>query len=954
MALSDYAKKAALNIIEATWRLASPQADLSDASPVRHLFLVPLATLAASFVQEIESLESLSLGSADRISETDYDTLKTNFPSAPERRQGSRATVTVRVYLSGVIPLDLRPFPYFSADQGTSFSPVEATIFSPLDIRRDEQGALFVDVNCIATDFGVTADAGQITQWVNLPREVTRVTNLAPTSRAESRATNADDLAELSRIRSDGSRAQLGGLVSFVQRAYPAAQGVRVVSANDPDMWRDEVFSVDGVTPNLDRLVRPLAPHVDLGLVDFDAALGRAVSLSASFTPDMVGARVEIAGDEERYRLITAVLSDEVATFSGAELTGQRSVLLWARGPKTLATTDVYAYFSSLFARQVVVDRRQELVMDGHQAGDTVLFARIAPGRLYDTLLTSGTLMVDQGSITERRIDINFITFSNGVLELNLVAPLAADIAQGTQAALWPDTPIRIAPDGDIRAVPALYVAQVEQLDPITLEVVKELDEVGPTDYSAPGYYISSPDGAAIFSAREDKLLVLATKRSSNAFLPYLSVQGGAIIGSSQVGGQDIIQRSGHNFTGFEGRRVTLEVPQRVLNQPNLNALAVSSVSPKTLELIGANVLFFTEDGVRTAGVLVTVSSPTSAFGTFTITSVTLSGNTLTRTDPGVFFAGVPADFEVSITFTPLLPRPAYELEAVVIQGQPNQFEVLVQGGLRSVSNGTTVLTGLVTIRFDDERGTFDTTPVRVVYYTHPDIERLQLDFDEAGQRIVSGDTLARSYLPALVDITMRYRGRATPEQLTQRFAELLGFAVRETPEDEDAVIDVSDILSALNDEGFASSFQTDPEVRVQSYLSDGEYVVRYLNPSRSTRQQMAHTTTIAAGQTRVQLRAPDALVPPPSRGRVILGGLDPARQEVMAYEGVVDIGQGVYLFIFRAGNVTQHAHTQWEPAWVGVRDWEPRLEFSGGALVIPSTCRPYLRQAVFIKVRGS
>jgi hypothetical protein len=86
-----------------------------------------------------------------------------------------------------------------------------------------------------------------------------------------------------------------------------------------------------------------------------------------------------------------------------------------------------------------------------------------------------------------------------------------------------------------------------------------------------------------------------------------------------------------------------------------------------------------------------------------------------------------------------------------------------------------------------------------------------------------------------------------------------------------------------------------------------------------------------------------------PGRGKLFLGGNNPAAQEILPYEGVVDNGNNTYTFIIRSGYVVQYEHDQWESATVSVRDYEPNLEYDG-AIMIPKNNRPYVRNMVIIR----
>lgn len=952
MSLSDYAKKAALNSIEAIWSIAAPNADLSDASPIRHLILTPLSMFFAAVTQETTALESAYIGRPEQVSEDTFALLMSNIPGAGARPAGARSTTVVRVYLRRATTLALKAYPYFRTAAGRQFAPITAQTFRAADVRRSPTTSeLYVDVTVVALDYGVDVEAGSINQFTNLTGDVIRVENIQAAVGSRARSTNGEWFDLVTRNRSDGSRTQVGGLLSFVTTRFPDALDVQVVDAASALMERDEVFTVDGIVPNLDRQGYPLAARVNLGTLNFDQAFGRAVASSDVFTQSMVGQRIAVVGDAEVYRLITSVLSARQAILSGGEMFGSAQAYLWGRAPRTLGKVDVYAYMPLLHVRSVTIDRRRRLVTAAASIGASKVYYTVAPGFTYDTIPSVGALIISEGTPDSRRLEVTSKGSDGGGSFVMLATPLTAAIGAGARASLYPSSPIIIGEGGDITTLPVLYVSDVEELDPNTLEPVRSLPLSGPGSYSPPGYYVSSPDAALIFSTREDKQLVLDAKRELVAFKPIVET-GAAITDTSQVsGGSDVITRFGVDFQATEGRAVTISVPEREITQATISAATVVGVTQKVITFSDAFAQYFTEDGGRVTGVSADFASGTLAFSPFTLTNVRVAGNTLTRLDAGIF-VGTPADYDpVQIALTGGLTKPAYELEAVVARGALESFELFVEGGLPAIYDGDIVNTTGVEIEFADEQGGFDAAPVRVVYFTHPSLGQMQDEFDSAQGRNVCGDTLARSYLPALIDISIEYRGLATPAELQRRFIELLQQSVRETPDTEAVQIDVSDILQALNTEGLASSYQVDFEVKVTQYLADGEHLIRYLRPSAATKQTFAISQAVSASDDRVVVRKPaGSTTPPPARGKIVLGGLNPATQESLPYEGVIDNEDDTYTLILRSSKTCAFAHPQWEPALVGVREWDPALEYQGSTITIPPSCRPYLRQGLFIK----
>jgi hypothetical protein len=163
--------------------------------------------------------------------------------------------------------------------------------------------------------------------------------------------------------------------------------------------------------------------------------------------------------------------------------------------------------------------------------------------------------------------------------------------------------------------------------------------------------------------------------------------------------------------------------------------------------------------------------------------------------------------------------------------------------------------------------------------------------------------------------------------------------------------IDMSNIVSALDEEGLADSLDVNFEIKVTNYLDDGEFEIRYLNPSEKTKQVFAVNNNITNGSnlSTITLRRLSSTAEVSGRGKLFLGGNNPATQEIVPYEAVVDNENGTYTFVIRSGYVVKYAHTQWEGAVVSVRDYDPELEYDS-AIYIPKNNRPYVRNLVVIR----
>jgi len=210
---------------------------------------------------------------------------------------------------------------------------------------------------------------------------------------------------------------------------------------------------------------------------------------------------------------------------------------------------------------------------------------------------------------------------------------------------------------------------------------------------------------------------------------------------------------------------------------------------------------------------------------------------------------------------------------------------------------------------------------------------------------------------PTLIDMSMRYEGPSSPKELQERMISLLHDSVRS--HEGQTQINMSNIIARLDDEGLIDRLNVEPEIRVTNFLDDGEHEVRYLNPAEATKQELAIYGTqdpaVVQNDYLIKLKRLDSDAPIPGRGRLILGGNDPSRREMLPYEAVLDVPQDdVHHFVLRSSMEYQYIHHDWETAWVTTRDYDPSLEFDEGTIWIPPNNRPYLRHMMVRKYENT
>lgn len=977
MALLEKARDKALSYFVETAEQSEPDLNTEKGSPFRSLLAIPGALTFASIVQGMDEARNLFLGNYRSISRSTMDLIAGNL--LQERPSGTQSLTSVKVYLDEARPFSVDAFPYFSTNSGVEFKPVERIRFEVNDILEDDEG-IYVRVPVVSSDSGVDnrVAAGQIANHTNFPVSVRRVTNPEPSQGGDRAPSNREFFRIIQRALNNPTINQPDGLRSYIEENYPSSKDIEIVESGDPRMRRDEVWVDENGDPTvLNRTQAPMANTESVQL-DFESSFGRAVAQSDVF--DEEGVRVSIDGDDEHFRKVLKVISPREAVLSGRDLIGTKQATLWGEGPHIRGMSDAYMYFPSLEISTTVVDRRRRLVFDGDSpvgVTDKIYF-RLPLSQDFETLPDSGYVLLHAGTNNQKTLRVQGVGHDKDGDFLDLGSQQTVDLTPDDPLGYTEDGPIDISENGDVDDLPSIYILRVDRLDPVTLEATEEIPRTGPGPYNNPGWYLQTPDPSRLFSTSEKKQIVLDDKSNSYNFSEIkktgqVTAQSEYYIGEDDLSdGRNTLLVPGEDVYRMEGREdVFLEVQNSSLQGPSDSTGKVgdgSDVNPYTLKFDGINTTFFSDKGFRDENITVTVyeydgsySSPKEYDGS----EVMLYGPYIQKKE-GHFrdFTnyGVEIDFGAAPELYDHAPSMAETIETVILQARQSQsgkyekfdaqFDPPYEQGLVVIRDvdGYSSTQGYYTpidITLEDAADNFAPSPVRVTYATHHAIEEIQDKVVNGRKRSLCEEALIRSAYPTLVDMSIDYSGPSSPGEIQNRLIDLLHDSVKNA--DGRAKISLNNILSRLDDEGLTDKMNVQPEVRVTNYLDDGEYEVRYLNPSESTRQELAVYKGHTPPGHQVNLRRLDSTAPIPGRGRLILGGNDPDRQEIVPYEAVID--QGDYLtFILRTPMPFQYDHHNWETALVTSRDYDPDLEYTDGTIWIPRSNRPYVRHMMVRK----
>lgn len=972
MSISKYAKRKALEYASRAYKIAHPDANLESGSAIRAIMLLPFSFIYSSVFEDMDEFKNMHLGNFSSITQNSMDILASNLLQS--RPKGSKATTTLRLYLNEAEPFSLESFPYFRSTSNVKYSPIRPMSYGVQDVLEDN-GELYVNVTVMAEIFGPrgTAGAGEINEFESIPIDISRVTNPDATIGGDPRFNNEGFFNYLRSSFNDGTTAQESGVRKLLADDFIGIEEIGVVDPRSPMMLRDEIWSSDGTHPNLDRKGKPFAAHQNIGDINFDEIYGRA---TGAFTSDMVNKRISIEGDIESFRTIIDVPKDGQAIISGNVLEGIKSAEVWGSAPHIGGKSDVYLHIPSVEIQSTIIDKSEEteVLSVSQEAG----FGRI----FYpsdDINLTKGVVVYQQGGEDEQVFDL----ISRGSNDDEFYLDVDGDVSNLNPKGLITVYDMSEVVIGeDILNVPVLYVLRVDSLDPLSFEINETIPKTNPGDYDRPGWYISNSDPAQVFSAKENKKIILDSKKDSNSFKP-ISLSSVSLTSSNSL------NRIDGGFSRMEGREINLSSNKRYLQRGTVvdqevtvdgNELTLTNYFIEYKDSEGGRDDFFVilKDSGTIIDIIHTVSGKGAVIentsGVFDVNTThvdihfphiqgldgvssvddvfPLDGSAYIEGDDYYIFDG--SDWILTSPAPNDLPYiDEVDIESIVLKViDDSNVEVIADLDFIINSNTTPLakLDGSFTVAAEDATGDFNSNPIRVIYATNSTFGEIQREIDESGSRLLCDDTLTRSMLPSIIDAEVSFSGNATSEELYSSFINLIQQAVKEVDDGERIRIDISTIVSALDDGGLTSSMDVNFEVKVTNYLLDGEYIVKYINPSERTKQALAVSEEVTAGDDRLILRRVDSTSQIPGRGKLILGGNNPDTQEIIPYEAVVEQSNGTYKFLLRENWLTNHPHPVWETAYVAVRDYDPRLEFREGAIFIPPNNRPYVRQLVVTK----
>lgn len=222
-------------------RTNDPDLNVRPDSQLRRLLIRPFALMVQPLIRELTDIrDQLSLANATTMSDEALDALAANVFAY--RRQGQRASGTVRLFFSAAITASITTDTVFRSTEGVAFSPVSNVSFTANQMRLNSDGdRFFVDVAVEAVQPGETGNVlrATIVSIEDGPTDVIEVSNPSPFVGGLDRETNAQFAARLPNAISLRALVNKPGIAQVITDAFEQVTAIQPIGFGDPEMDRD-------------------------------------------------------------------------------------------------------------------------------------------------------------------------------------------------------------------------------------------------------------------------------------------------------------------------------------------------------------------------------------------------------------------------------------------------------------------------------------------------------------------------------------------------------------------------------------------------------------------------------------------------------------------------------------------------------------------------------------------
>ena len=229
-----------------------PNVDVRPGSATYDLLVAPLSKILEPFEEEQSKLlAAFSMKHPSNISEDDMDLLAANFLVG--RSAGSKATGHVRIYFLSPVSVTVPKGTVFSTSDGLEYtSDFDYSISKQSMLLNNERYPLYAtgDIKVTAEAEGPTysISSNKITGTKFTTYNPALVTNVAAFSTGAEKETNAQLKTKIQEQFYNQSLASPKGAGGTLKKHHKGIQDVKVIGAGAPEMIRDIVYILSGLS----------------------------------------------------------------------------------------------------------------------------------------------------------------------------------------------------------------------------------------------------------------------------------------------------------------------------------------------------------------------------------------------------------------------------------------------------------------------------------------------------------------------------------------------------------------------------------------------------------------------------------------------------------------------------------------------------------------------------------
>jgi hypothetical protein len=217
--------------------------DVSPQSGVRDLIVRPLVLALEPWTRELQAIKNASsLANYESMTRAEVNDLLANYFT--ELEEGTKATVSGRVYFNSPQTCVVTPLSEFSTGSGLNFYPTETQTITSTSMSFNQEGGLYyfdvsLEAEFAGSDYNI--GVGELNTAKSLPGAV-RVTNKNAATVAEDDETKLEGITRAQESITIRNLSVLRGVKTVLQAEYSSIDDIEVVGKGDPLMLRDVIY----------------------------------------------------------------------------------------------------------------------------------------------------------------------------------------------------------------------------------------------------------------------------------------------------------------------------------------------------------------------------------------------------------------------------------------------------------------------------------------------------------------------------------------------------------------------------------------------------------------------------------------------------------------------------------------------------------------------------------------